>query len=87
MCGWFQLNLIDLLKNGGWIIKLKLLTAFNISGAIAVSMGSPLLANCIWSVTNPFLVWHNYKHNHTEQAVMFGVFALIAIAGVVNLAS
>ena len=55
-------------------------------GAIAVAKGYPLLANVIWCGTNPYLIHHNYKHNHDiGQAIMFCVFWGIAIYGVYNL--
>lgn len=54
-------------------------------GAIFVSFGYPLIANIIWSITNPYLMWYNRKINQPEQAKMFFIYFLITLFGVYNL--
>ena len=65
--------------------KVRILVVCYICGAILVSLGQPLAANVIWSLSNPILAWHNRGIGQHEQAVMFGTFAVIAWIGVWNL--
>jgi len=66
-------------------IYLKVLTGISIIGAIMVSFGFPLYANLLWSISNPLIAWHNFRIIQKEQAVLFGVFTVIAWFGVINL--
>jgi len=50
-----------------------------------VSFGFPLYANLLWSISNPLIAWHNFRIIQKEQAVLFGVFTVIAWFGVINL--
>lgn len=73
---------------------LKYIPYVNIIGAMFVSLGQPVLANVLWSITNPLLTYSNYKHwidnpiecnnNSLAQARMFGVFFVIALLGLVR---
>ena len=63
---------------------LKYIPYVNIIGAMFVSLGNPVLANILWSVTNPLLTYSNYKAGSFEQARMFGVFFVIAVLGLVR---
>ena len=58
-----------------------LATTLSIIGAASVTLGNPLAANMIWSVSNPALVFHNYQNKEYHQARMFGVFAFLAYLG------
>lgn len=66
-------------------IFLKTVTLLSIIGAIMVSLGFPLYANIVWSISNPLMAWHNYRIAQKEQAVLFGVFTGIAWFGVIHL--
>ena len=63
---------------------LKYIPYVNIIGAMFVSLNQPMLANLLWSVTNPLLTYSNYKAGSLEQARMFGVFFIIALLGLVR---
>ena len=63
---------------------LKYIPYVNIVGAMFVSLDQPVLANVLWSVTNPLLTYINYKAGSLEQARMFGVFFVIAVLGLVR---
>lgn len=65
--------------------SLKILTGMSITGAILVSLGHPLMANILWSISNPLLAIHNYRINQREQANLFTIFTAIAWFGMVNL--
>lgn len=54
-------------------------------GALFVSLGNPLYANLIWSVSNPLMAQYNYKIQQKEQSLLFIVFTIIAWFGVFNL--
>lgn len=61
-----------------------LLTAAAIIAALMVSSGRPRLvfwANAVWVVSDLGLMARNMALGETEQAVLFGVFSVIAIAG------
>lgn len=66
-------------------MKIKCLTIASIAGALLVSFGNPLVANLIWSISNPGMAYYNYKIQQKEQAILFSVFSLIAWFGVWNL--
>lgn len=66
-------------------IRLKALVGLSILGAIMVSLGDPLMANILWSVSNPLIAMHNYGIRQNEQAALFVVFTIIAWLGVINL--
>jgi len=59
-------------------------SALAIIGAIFVAFNNPLYANIVWSVSNPMLVYYNYKINQFPQLRMFSVFTFISIFGVFN---
>lgn len=63
--------------------QVKVFTGFSILGAFFVALGLPLQANLVWCVSNPGLIYHNYKTGQKEQAIMFSVFASFAFFGVV----
>ena len=62
----------------------KLFTYASIVGAACVSVGAPGAANLVWSISNPALALHNWRLGEIAQARMFGVFAILAIAGVIR---
>ena len=59
-------------------------TAFSVCGAIAVAFNRAYIANVVWLISNPLLIYHNYTLGEFEQAAMFTVFALIAIFGTIR---
>lgn len=63
----------------------KIGVVMGILGAGLVAAGEPLLANIIWLIGNPLLMYHNYKNDEAEQSVMFTIYFIIAIIGVINL--
>jgi hypothetical protein len=56
-----------------------------ILGAIVVSLGYPFIANVLWMISNPYMLYHNRKINQPEQAKMFLVYTLISLFGIYNL--
>jgi hypothetical protein len=64
--------------------NVKVFTGASILGATFVSLGLSFPANLIWAISNPCLVWHNYRAGQKEQAFMFSIFACLAIFGVVR---
>lgn len=63
----------------------KIGTYLGIVGAFLVALGKPLEANIIWSISNPILVYHNWKIKEFNQSKMFLVFTLISAFGIYNL--
>ena len=76
------LYVIDLI--GDLLDLLKYIPYVNIIGAVFVSLNEPVLANCVWAITNPLLTYSNYKAGSFEQARMFGIFFVIALLGLVR---
>jgi len=62
-------------------------TSLAIIGALAVAKNQAIIANTIWSISNPLLVIYNYFNGEIEQAIMFVIFAIIAWYGIYNLKS
>ena len=60
-------------------------TGMAIIGALAVARNKALFANAIWSISNTLLFGYNYSSGEIEQAIMFGVFTIVAWYGVYNL--
>lgn len=60
-------------------------TSLGIIGALFVALGKPFSANLIWVISNPILIYHNYKINQLSQSRMFVVFTAISLFGVINL--
>jgi len=60
-------------------------TAMAIICALCVAKNKALVANAVWSISNPALVIHNYSTGEVEQAVMFSVFSVVAWYGVYNI--
>jgi len=56
-----------------------------ILGAIVVSLGYPFIANVLWMISNPYMLWHNRKINQPEQAKMFLTYTLVSLFGIINL--
>ena len=65
-------------------IIIKAIILLSIIGALMVSLNFPLMANMIWSFTNPVLAYHNNAIGQKEQALLFSIFAMIALFGVIN---
>ena len=63
---------------------IKLLTLISIAGAYCVAFDLGVLANMLWSFSNPLFAIHNYKSDQKEQAVLFGVFTIAAWLGVIR---
>lgn len=41
-----------------------------------------LLANCIWFITNPGLIWYNLTIFEYELAFLFSIYWLISLYGI-----
>lgn len=67
---------------GPYVHKLSVIGS--VVGALFVAFNFAFIANVIWAITNPLLVFYNYKIGEKHQADMFAVFALIAIYGVLR---
>lgn len=59
-------------------------TTLGILGCIFVSYNQPIIANLLWIVGNPLMLYHNLKAGETEQARMWVVYTVIAAFGVFN---
>lgn len=55
-----------------------------LAGAIFCACGSWTKANAIWSVGNIFLIMHNIDIGDMSQAVLFCVYEIIAVFGIVR---
>jgi hypothetical protein len=64
------------------MIELAIGLIGGITGCIAVSIGRPLVANLIWSCTNPFMVYHNIRVHEYGQAGLWTIYVGIAIFGI-----
>lgn len=62
-----------------------ILTIIAVVGAVAVSLGRPLMANIFWICSNPAMAVYNFKHGEIEMAWMFAIYSIIAVYGVWNL--
>ncbi len=59
-------------------------TALGYVGAILVASGHVLAGQMVWVIGNGGLVYRNWRRGDRPQAVMFGVYWVIALAGVLN---
>lgn len=59
--------------------------AGGVIGCVLVSMGLPLFANMVWSISNLLMVIYAHDKNETDLMRMFIVYEAIAILGVINL--
>lgn len=64
---------------------LTLVTIASITAAILVSRNKPLAANCIWAVSNLYIIHHNLYIGQYELAALFIAYEIIAVYGVYNL--
>lgn len=53
-------------------------------GALFCALNKSFAANCIWSISNLLLIFYNLQNNDISQAVLFGVYEVIAIFGVLK---
>ncbi len=63
----------------------KIVTFLGVVGASLVALGMPLQANIVWVMSNPILIYHNYRIGQLAQSRMFFVFTLISLFGIYNL--
>jgi hypothetical protein len=59
-------------------------TGASVLGAVCVTAGHAGGANAVWSISNIGLIWHNVRKGEFYQALMFGVFWILAVIGVVR---
>jgi hypothetical protein len=59
-------------------------TSLSIIGSFCVAFGNSFIANCLWSIGNLFLIKRNYKNGDISQSVLFIIFEIIAILGILN---
>ena len=57
-------------------------TLLGIIGCIFVSYNKPIIANLVWIVGNPLMLYHNLKVGEVEQARMWVVYIFIATIGI-----
>jgi len=62
-----------------------ILTIMAVIGAVTVAKGRALIANIIWSVSNPLMAIYNFQLGQVELAGMFFVYTIIAWYVVYNL--
>jgi hypothetical protein len=65
-------------------IYLKIGMTGSILGCILVAANYAFLANLIWLICNPCMLIHNYKVKEHEQVILWGIYVIIAFAGVFN---
>jgi hypothetical protein len=66
------------------INRVGIYTGLSIICALCVTLGSHTGANAVWCISNPALIWHNWKAGDIHQARMFGVFFLLAVVGILR---
>lgn len=54
----------------------------SIIGCAAVSIGDALFANLFWLLTNPCMLIYNIKIKEKAQAMLWGIYILLAILGI-----
>jgi len=62
---------------------IDIMTSVSILGAISVAFGNIIVANVLWSITNPYMIWYSYKINETSMARMYVIFTIIAWFGMI----
>lgn len=65
-------------------IYLKIGMVGSILGCIMVAFNEPLITNIIWVALNPFMVVHNLKIKEKGQAILWGLYVIIAFGGILN---
>lgn len=65
---------------------IAILSYLAIIGQIILSVGHPLYALSLWSITNPLLAYHHYKLKEEYQMRMFIAFFVFSVYGVYNYA-
>ena len=65
-------------------IYLKIGMVGSILGCIMVAFNEAMLANIIWVILNPFMIIHNIKVKEKAQAMLWVLFVLIALGGILN---
>jgi hypothetical protein len=61
---------------------INIATLLGVIGCIYVSYNKPLIANLVWIVGNPMMLYHNLQVGETEQARMWVVYIFIAAIGI-----
>lgn len=60
---------------------LEFATLLGVIGCIFVSLDKPILANFVWLIGNPIILFHNLKVGEMEQARMWFVYSVIVMLG------
>lgn len=55
-----------------------------VAGALFCAFGNNVAANSIWCISNALLIFHNVQNNDVYQTLLFLVYDLIAIYGVLR---
>jgi len=53
-------------------------------GCAYVSLGEPLIASIIWVMSNPLMLYYNFRIKEYAQSSLWLIYILLAIAGVFN---
>lgn len=61
---------------------INIATLLGIIGCIFVSYNKPIIANLVWIVGNPMMLYHNLQVGEVEQARMWVVYIVIAAIGI-----
>ena len=56
-----------------------------ILGGILTSMGFAFWACVVWSISNPYILYYNYKKGEMAQYRLFLVMTIVSLLGVINL--
>lgn len=65
---------IDIMEITMHNIYLKALISISVLGAFSAGLGYLGISQVLWSVSNPLLSLHNFRHNSKEQGYLFLVF-------------
>ena len=64
-------------------IKIPWIIIPSIIGSTLVTFGISLWANIFYLLGSSILCVHNYKKSDMQQAVLFGIYVVLAIIGVI----
>lgn len=61
---------------------ISIATLLGVIGCIFVSYNKPVIANLVWLIGNPLMLYHNLQIGEIEQARMWVVYIFIATIGI-----
>lgn len=63
-----------------WLPRVS--TGLGMLGAIVLAAQLPLHAQLIWAVSNPLLIYYNYRRNDVYQMALFSVYEAVTVIGI-----